>query len=423
MSDRATTVSDSTTAVESSPSHLRLLFVIESLGRAGAEGVVADLALGLAAKGHDCAVAVLWAPYDLESVLSDGGVPVHRLGLRHRWDGWRGQSRLREVVDDFEPDVVHAHLFFAVMHVAALPRGPNRFGRAVTLHNTDYDGYPASTPWLRARKLAHGVALRRRMDLRIAVSQAVARHYRRELRLRDVRVIHNAVDVERFRAIGARGTARRDEMLQELSSADTGLVILCPRRLAPHKGHATLLAACDRLRGEGINLLCLLAGEGSLRTEIVAEVARRRLGDSVKLLGVMSRDEVAMFMGAADVVAIPSRHEGFGLVAVEAMAAGAVVVASRVDGLAEIVEDETSGLLVMPGDANALSAALRRLYLDPGLRRRLAAGGESRAATFGLEPMVRRHEQAYSTALSTPVTGAPRSRPDNRDRRRGWTKT
>jgi glycosyltransferase involved in cell wall biosynthesis len=402
------------------------LFVIESLGRAGAEGVVVDLAVGLVARGPHCAVAVLGSPYALESVLREGGVSVHRLDRGHRWNLWRGQARLRAVVADFGPDVVHAHLFFAAIQVALLPRSAGRFCRVVTLHNTDYDVDPATTPWLRVRRAAHGLALRRRSDVHIAVSDAVAQHYRRELGLRKVLVIHNAIDVDRYRALGEAGSARRSELLRDLRAPDAAYVILCPGRLARQKGHAVLLAACQRLRAEGVVALCLFAGEGPLQGEIVADLERRQLDGSVMLIGALPRDEVITLMGAVDVVVIPSLHEGFGLVALEAMAAGTPVVASRIDGLAEIVQDEISGLLVEPGDAAALASALRRLCLDSALRRRLAGGGESRAASFAVAQMVRRHEQAYRggadrAEVSSAVDAA--NSPAIRARRRGWTKT
>ena len=383
--------------------------------------MVVDLAVGLVARGYRCTVAVLGSPYALEAALREGGVSVHRLDLGHRWDLWRGQARLRALVADFEPDVVHAHLFFSAVHVALLPRSAGRFCRVVTLHNTDYDVDPATTAWLRVRKAAHGLALRRRLGVHIAVSDAVAEHYRRELGLRDVLVIYNAIDVDRYRALGGVGSARRSELLRDLGAPDAAFVILCPGRLARQKGHAVLLAACERLRAEGVVALTLLAGQGPLETEIVAGVQRRQLDGAVMLVGVLPREEVITLMGAVDVVVIPSLHEGFGLVALEAMAAGTPVVASRVDGLSEIVQDEISGLLVEPGDAPALATGLRRLCLDPALRRRLADGGESRAASFAVTQMVRRHEQAYRVATSASVDAT--NSPARRGLRRGWTKT
>jgi len=87
---------------------------------------------------------------------------------------------------------------------------------------------------------------------------------------------------------------------------------------------------------------------------------------------------VAACLAAADVVALPSRQEGLGVAALEAMAAGRPVVASRVGGLAEAIVPEETGLLVPPGDPMALATALARLARDPGLRARLGAAGRER---------------------------------------------
>src|SRR5262249_50432454 len=90
------------------------------------------------------------------------------------------------------------------------------------------------------------------------------------------------------------------------------------------------------------------------------------------------RGDVAACLAAADIVALPSLHEGLGVAALEAMAAGRAVVASRVGGLAEVVVHDETGLLVSPGDVAGLAAALGRLAEDRALRARLGAAGQQR---------------------------------------------
>jgi glycosyltransferase involved in cell wall biosynthesis len=93
---------------------------------------------------------------------------------------------------------------------------------------------------------------------------------------------------------------------------------------------------------------------------------------------MLPRAELEPLLAGAAVVAVPSRREGFGLVAAEAMAHGKPVVASAVGGLLDLVVDGETGLLVPPGDVEALRAALERLLGDPELRRRLGAAGRDR---------------------------------------------
>jgi glycosyltransferase involved in cell wall biosynthesis len=104
---------------------------------------------------------------------------------------------------------------------------------------------------------------------------------------------------------------------------------------------------------------------------------------------------------ACDVFALPSRHEGLGVAALEAMARGRPVVASAVGGLAEVVVANETGILVPPGDAAALAAALERLIADPALARRLGAAGAKRVAEhFRAEQMVAAYEALYREILA-----------------------
>jgi len=125
-------------------------------------------------------------------------------------------------------------------------------------------------------------------------------------------------------------------------------------------------------------------------------------GERVGALGLVDREQVAALMREADVFVMPGRiEEAFGLVYLEAMAAGAVVVGTATGGAAELVHDEVNGLVVAPGDARALAAALERVRDDGGLRARLAANGRATAARYGLVRMVDALE-----ALATRAAGA-----------------
>ena len=108
---------------------------------------------------------------------------------------------------------------------------------------------------------------------------------------------------------------------------------------------------------------------------------RAGLQGRVELAGALTRDQVAAELAAADVLVAPSvptkqgRREGIPVVLMEAMSSGLPVVASRISGIPELVQDDVNGLLAPPGDAPALAAALRRLADDPELRARLGAAG------------------------------------------------
>jgi 2-deoxystreptamine N-acetyl-D-glucosaminyltransferase/2-deoxystreptamine glucosyltransferase len=135
--------------------------------------------------------------------------------------------------------------------------------------------------------------------------------------------------------------------------------VLYAGRLSPEKGVAELAEAA-----RGLNLV--VAGDGPLRDRVPGA------------LGFVSHDELEALYRRAAVVVCPSHREGFGVVAMEAMAHGRPVVASAVGGLLDLVVDGETGLLVPPGDIGALRAALDRLLADPDLRRRLGETGRER---------------------------------------------
>jgi colanic acid/amylovoran biosynthesis glycosyltransferase len=165
---------------------------------------------------------------------------------------------------------------------------------------------------------------------------------------------------------------------------ETGpFTILAVGTLHEVKGQSYLVEACRLLRDEGVDVACNVVGDGPDRAALTRQIAQAGLEDRVQLLGRLNRADVSDLLRRAHVLAapsVPTRHgkrEGIPVVLMEAMASGLPVVASRISGIPELVEDGVSGLLVQPRDARALADALARLESDPGLRRRLAEAGRS----------------------------------------------
>ncbi len=136
---------------------MKILTVIESLGRGGAEQALVNLLPVLKARCHQCDVVALWPPYDVAPVLERYGIALHRLNIEGRWNLPQAVPRLARTVRQVKPDVVHAHLFFASLYSALTrPLAPGPV-RVVTFHNLAYDSYPADTVWKRARKRLDGI--------------------------------------------------------------------------------------------------------------------------------------------------------------------------------------------------------------------------------------------------------------------------
>jgi glycosyltransferase involved in cell wall biosynthesis len=244
-----------------------------------------------------------------------------------------------------------------------------------------------------------------------------------------VHVVHCGVDPDRFRprwaAPGVGGeTTAEPEATRSVGPAEPPgppearpFTVIAVGRLAPVKGHRVLIEACRRLIDEGVSVRCLVAGAGPLRDELAAQALALGLDGRCTLLGGLTAPEVAALMHRADVLVHPSvptsgnQSEGVPVVLMEAMATGLPVVASRITGIPELVEDGVTGLLVEPGDAAGVAAALRRIHDDPALVALLGRAARERVmADFDLDANAARLAdlmRAAATGRDAVATGAP----------------
>jgi glycosyltransferase involved in cell wall biosynthesis len=194
-----------------------------------------------------------------------------------------------------------------------------------------------------------------------------------------VRVFANTVDVEVWEARADRLRERRDELRAALGAGDGDVVVLSAGRLAPEKGIDTLIRAADRDE----RLLVSLAGDGPERA------ALERLGGRVRFFGNLDEERLAEAYVAADVFALLSLHEPWGVVVNEAAASALpLVLSDRVGAAYDLLRDGENGFLVPAGDVEASAAALRRLAGDAGLRRRLGERSRELVRDWGYEPSV-----------------------------------
>lgn len=176
------------------------------------------------------------------------------------------------------------------------------------------------------------------------------------------------------------------------ASGGAPLSIVCTGTLYEVKGHAYLIDACRLLRERNVPFVCRLIGDGPLLEQLNHQVSEAGLTDHVLFLGRQTRQQIAAWLQTADVLVAPSvptaqgRREGIPVVLMEAMASGLPVVASRISGIPELVEHETTGLLVPPRDPPALADALAELASDPARRSALGAAGRAKVlAEFDLD--------------------------------------
>lgn len=292
------------------------------------------------------------------------GVPVRRVAPMPL--GLAGAARVpafARLLRRERPDVFHAHMSSPVackwgLAAAVAARVPAVLG---TVQVGAYEPPNRSAYW-QLRVLARGV------DRYLAVSREIAAELVESLDwpAEKIEVVYNAVDVERVAVAAPPG------LREQLGGSEARPLVLTPARLDAQKGHETLLEAI----AEVPEATFVLAGEGPLRVELEARAARLGVAERVRFLG--RREDIPQLLAACDVFALPSLYEGSSLAVLEAMAAGIPIVSSAIGGTEELIEGGQSGLLVPPGDAKALAAALRRVLGDANLRRELAAKARER---------------------------------------------
>ncbi|MGO9095331.1 MAG: glycosyltransferase [Bryobacteraceae bacterium] len=344
---------------------IRVLEVVPTLKRAGAENVVAALAGRLDRGRFELGVASLYGRFTQGLELD---VPVWYLGKRRGLDV-RMVPRLAAVMREFRPEVVHTHSY--VLRYT-LPAAWMARPRAMvhTVHNM------AEREADRLGRAIQGWAWRRGV-MAVAIGEEVARSFRTVYGRDPARTIPNGVDTVAF----YRTEARENWRSAEGFGADE-VLIASVGRLEPQKNPLGLIEAFARVPVGRL----VMAGEGSL-----VEAARQRaeqLGavERVRFLGV--RTDVAELLSACDIFALASDWEGCPLAVMEAMAAGLPVVATAVGGVPELVEDGVTGILAPRGDLRALKSALEALAGNQVRRLEMGEAARERAKRFEASAMV-----------------------------------
>lgn len=168
-------------------------------------------------------------------------------------------------------------------------------------------------------------------------------------------VISSGFVKERFEVL------EREAARQKLGFCDHGRVVLFVGNLVEIKGLNVLLEATAKLRNRLKNIQLILVGDGPLEHELKAEAIKLGLDDAIFWAGRIPNEQVSQFMGACDVLVLPSLDEGFGIVCLEALACGRPVAASKVGGIPEIIDDPEYGILVEPGNPQALASAIHEV--------------------------------------------------------------
>ncbi len=319
--------------------------------------------------------------------LSRLEIPVHVVDLG-RLVAPSAVVRLAATLRRLAPDIVQSHgarsNFYARLAVALLRR-PRHVS---TVHNSLRD-YPVSP----LRRVVYRAMDRSTLPLTarvLCVADALARDYRAR-----ATIIPNGVDVTELDA------ARGDTMqIRRGLGLGAGPVIGFAGRLTPQKDPMTFLRSVAAVRRDLPTAMGLVVGDGPLRADLELEAARVGLGEHCVFTG--ARSDVPALLDAMDVFVLSSVSEGFPFVLLEAMAMARPVVATMVDGVTEIVQDDISGVLVAPGDPSSIAGAVLGLLRHPAHARAVGAAARAHVADrFSVERMIHQTEQLYLEVMAS----------------------
>lgn len=356
---------------------VKIIHIITSLNFGGAEIMLLDLARGFPQEFFEVKVATVVRGGVLVEDFRAAGIETHifqkkgKLGLGVIWKLWRFLRREKS-------DVVHTHLFGGDTwgRIAAVLAGAPVI--ISTEHNTNFD-----EGWMKRKTKKFLSYFTKKI---VAVSEAVKNYSvsRDKIKAKKIIVIANGINLEKFAGI------------PEKEFGDPPVIGIVGR-LEEQKGHKYLFEALNLIKA--IPWVLWVVGDGSRKAELERLAKDLNLRERIIFLG--ARKNIAEILSGIDIFVFPSLWEGLGLAVLEAAAAGKPIVASRVGGIPEIIDDGKTGILVEPKNVKSLADGLEHVLLGKVDAREMGERArEMVKKKFSAEKMVEEYEKLYKELLA-----------------------
>ena len=373
-----------------------VLIVNSTLHIGGAEQVAACLAQGIDRASFDVAACYLKEPGLVADQMVGAGVELLQLpGFRVGRPDYLTSLKLRRLIRSRGVRVIHTHDIHGMIDgsVCRLLSPNLRF-----VHTFHFGNYPHRSH--RYQLIVR--SLWQIPDRLVAVGHNQAEQIHRcfGIPLDRLRVIWNGADDP---------TLLHPERLRDIAAPEVP-VIASVSTLIPQKGLEFLLQAAALLRESGDRFMLLIAGDGGLRDDLHALAGQLKLNDYVRFLGWVPQASDRV-LPACDIFVQSSRWEAMSVVVLEAMAAGKPMVVTRVGENPHVVIDGETGLMVPPGDPQALANGLRTLLRDAGMRQRMGHAARRRyEARFTTRNMINTYESLYRELVGKGASHRPPDR-------------
>ena len=356
---------------------IKILHIIPSLLPGGAEKMAALLAEFSNPEKFSIGILCLKAGGLWEEKLIKQGIPVTIVGSLNRpiiFDFFK----IVKAIKNFSPDIVHTHLFGGDFYGRICARLAGVKKIISTEQNVNFSEG-------KLRKLAK--FLTSLLAIRIvAASKAIKKYLIADegVAPEKIEVIYNGVETDKF-----------SPLARDYKPSGRPLVVGSIGRLTEQKGFDYLLEALAKIK----EVECLIAGEGEEKENLEKKIKMLGLDRRVKLVGLQK--DVPQFLRSLDVFVLPSRWEGFGIVLLEAGLSGLPIIASRVDGILEIIEDGLNGWLFEKGNVEELADKLKKILAEPAARARLGKNIREKVLDkFEIKKIVKQYEDLYLKILT-----------------------
>lgn len=370
---------------------IRVLHVITTINRGGSENQLYELVLSQKRQGLEPSVAYLKGDSYWGQAFRKNGVNATNLGLRYYVQA-KPVFALRRLIRTSRPHLIHAHMPPAELYtrLALLFDFPEA-QMLITKHNDEpfYRGVGQSVlgRWV-ARRASHV----------IAISNAVKAYTHEHLRIpnKKITTIYYGID---HQAYTEPGSGLRASLRSQWGLSPKHYVIGSVGRMVPQKAQHVLIEQYAKYcTTERMDSRLVIAGRGNLEPQLKNRA--RKLGIEQKIIWIGFREDIPAVMQAFDVFALTSAYEGFGLVLLEAMAAGRPVVATRVSAIPEIVQDGVTGILCDRNVPREFANAFLRLE-NQALRENLGSAGRKRVERdFDTSHTAKATKALYEACLS-----------------------
>ena len=356
---------------------MRILHFISSAASGGAEVYVKDLAKMLVLQGHSVGIVFLdrasengrSEEYESHFIqdLNNTGVDTFFIGSKARKRLWFGRTQVRGILNRYKPDLIHCHLYYAILFCAGFDY------KLVYTHHSNR---------LRLPKLAYRI-IDKFVDAYIGICLD-AKNLLHQASGKPVHLIDNAVDKTRL--------VERSERIDDHESVR----LFAVGRLTEQKNYYRLLDALTQI-DSSLHWSLNIAGEGRLRDELEEYKNTLNLADKVSFLGNVSN--IPEYLGSSDVFVMSSDWEGLPIALIEATLSGLAVVVTNVGGCAEVVHKSLNGLVVDELTVDSFADALNRIVSDIELRKQFQKNSLKYSTDYLLEISVERHVSLYRSLV------------------------